>query len=263
MTTAKETAATAPCFGKLYDEAADECKKCKINGDCKKAFTPEPEMKVAVETAAPAPDTSAPVETAAPVVEATVVETAPAELETKVSDDLEKEAAEKEAEAAVLVEAETIDTGATAPSTIEATAPIDPKTDLTVKADPKAEKPGKKATKKAAKTEKAAAPAPATDTTAPATARERTALRTAGFKKADDGKFILTGDLKKADLIVNKGDIVKIVNPRSKYNGQNFVISCYSEKYECLRGTQSTTKQNADFLPNQIEIVERAASATA
>ena len=98
----------------------------------------------------------------------------------------------------------------------------------------------------------------------PDTTRTRTALKTAAFIKDDNGKLILLADptaVTDPDLIVNAGDIVRINNPRSKFNGQDFVISCYSEKYECFRGTQPATKVNADFLPHQIEVIQRAATA--
>ena len=95
------------------------------------------------------------------------------------------------------------------------------------------------------------------------TTRERTARKAAAFKKDDKGKLVFTTETAGADLIVNTGDIVKINNARSKYNGQQFVILSYSEKYECLRASQPTTKINADFLPGQIEVVQRAEAATA
>lgn len=289
--------ATPPCFGKLFDEKDADCGKCAANSQCKDVMNPTPAMEVAPATPAPDPETATLValrdqaraagfdkeadqlflakdeaglqkliesvsKPAAPAIEPEVVEAAPAALEDQAVAELENEAAAKAAAAEVKTAPEATGDIATLAANVEKDGPSAKSTVDETKAQ---KTKAKKAAAKKAAPKKADAPAApaATDPKPAGTTRQRTAMKVAMFKKQDDGKFILIDKAKEADLVVNAGDTVKIVNPRSKYNGQNFVISCYSEKYECFRGTQPATKQNADFLPHQIEIVERAAAATA
>jgi hypothetical protein len=103
--------------------------------------------------------------------------------------------------------------------------------------------------------------APVTD--APKSTKERTAMKTSAFRKEGE-KFVFLDSADPSitpDLVVSTGDIVKIINPRSKYNGQQFVISCFSAKYDCFRGVNYESKKSADFLAHQIEVVERAVAA--
>ncbi|WP_419663854.1 uncharacterized protein Dvar_40830 [Desulfosarcina variabilis str. Montpellier] len=287
--------ATPPCFGKLFDSADTDCGKCAANEQCKNAMNPTPAMEVA-PASAPETDTLAALrdqaraagfdkeadqlflakdeaglqkliesasKPATPAVEPEVVDAAPATLEDQAVAELENEAATKAAEAEVKAAPEATGDIATLAANVEKDGPSAKSTVDETKAQKTKAK--KAAAKKAApkKADAKAADPAAADSKPAGTTRQCTALKVAMFKKQDDGKFILIDKAKEADLVINAGDTVKIVNPRSKYNGQNFVISCYSEKYECFRGTQPATKQNADFLPHQIEIIERAAAATA
>ena len=90
--------------------------------------------------------------------------------------------------------------------------------------------------------------------------RSRTALKTASFRKDADGKFVLMDVDEKTtpDLVVSAGDIITVNNPRSKFNGQKFIVSCYSEKYECFRGKNTETGANADFMPQHVFKIKKA-----
>jgi len=225
------TTATAPCFGKLFDANDADCKKCQLNKECQAAqeVGATPVLETAPVTAEVVTE-EPPIDLPAPVLEA---------AEVAAEKALEEEAAAKAAEETLTAEPEL------------AAAPV----------PAPAKKRGRPRTKKEAAPTKAETPAEA-GTVKVSAPRQHTALKTALFKKDADGKLKLASaiDPKDADLVVSAGDIVKIVNPRSKFNGTLFVVSCYSEKYECFRGVHQETKTNADFMPHQIEVIDRAAA---
>lgn len=102
-----------------------------------------------------------------------------------------------------------------------------------------------------------AKPAKAPKEPKPAGSREITSLKAVSFKKDDDGKFHILpeGFTDSPDLAINAGDVIEVVNPKSKYNGKQFKVSCYSTKYECIRATALDDKKAADFYPQHVKIV--------
>lgn len=81
----------------------------------------------------------------------------------------------------------------------------------------------------------------------------------AAFKKDDAGKLAYLPDYdfagEKPDdvVVINAGDKVKVLSPRSKFKDQILEVKHYAVKYECIRCDVEGQKFTADFAPHLVE----------